>query len=461
MLSYLRKKMKTIMWIVALLFAATMFYGLGYRGIKGQQENVKKDSVATVDGKEIDHKKYQQMLSRMFSSQKERVTPETAMMIQTAALSQILDYTILLNEAKRHFGAGRGEVNQAIDQIMQANKLPDRRSLEEALMKNMGLSLSDFKESIKDEIIISKMTNQVRGAVTMTPDDLREVKASHILIMPKGSDQKSDFEARAKADELLAKIKKGENFAALAIKYSNDTGSAKKGGDLGYFVNGSMVPEFNKVVFSLRPGEVSEVFKTQYGYHIVKVEDTRLRKIDTKGKDINEVVLAEKQDQAMATWMYEVKKKAKVEINEPLIKSHMLLMKGQLNEAIAGYSQASMDNPANAYIHLFLGDAYEKADNRIFAEAEYNKAADLSGADSNLLMAVGDVFVKMKDKTRALATYRKASLIAGDDKAVHKDLMAIYKKLGAKADMAAEQKELQRIEKKENFEKEIQKKMGN
>ena len=67
MLSYLRKKMKTIMIIVAVLFAATMFYGLGYTGLKNIGAGTKKNSIATINGKEIDHKKLQQNLNQMFS----------------------------------------------------------------------------------------------------------------------------------------------------------------------------------------------------------------------------------------------------------------------------------------------------------------------------------------------------------------------------------------------------------
>ncbi len=446
--------------VVAVLFLATMFYGLGYRGVKGMKENTKKDSIATVDGKEIDHKRYQQALSKMFAAQKERIEPETAMLIQTTALGQEIDYMIMLDASKKHFGASGQEVNQAIDQIMAMNKIPSQQVLEEALQKNLGMSLDDFKESVKNEIIISKMTNSIKAEVAMTPDDLREVKARHILIMPRGTDSKADFEARARAEGILAELKKGGNFKTLAMKYSDDAGSAKNGGEIGYFTTGTMVPEFEKAAFVLKPGELSDVVKTSYGYHIIQVEDTRLRKIDTKGKDMAQVILEEKQNLALQKWMFDLKSKAKIEINEPLIQAHMLLMKGKINEAIAQYDQASMDNPSNAYIHLFLGDAYMKTGNNEFALSEYSKAAELSGADAGLLIAVGDVFLKMNKKPMALQQYRKASMIAGDDKKMHQELKDVFKKMKASSDAAKEQAEITRLEKKEKFEEDIKKKMG-
>ncbi len=451
--------MKTIMIIVAVLFAATMFYGLSYRGIKGVQESPKKGSIATINGKEIDHKRLEQTIQKIMSKDKGRKKPQDVMLYQTMALQQVIDFTIMLDDAKKNCRVGGGEVDQAVDQIMQANKIPNRDTLKSAL-KNIGQDYSDFRNNIKEEILVAKMMNKVRSEVTITADDLREVKARHILIMPKSADQKGDLEARAKAEELLSRIKKGESFAALAAKYSDDTVSAKKGGDLGFFTTGAMVPEFEKAAFSLKPGEVSGIVRTSYGYHIIQVEDTRLRKIKEKGKDLNEEVLAEKQDQALKKWMYQLSQKEKVEINEPLIKANSLYLMGKINEAIAAYNQASMDDPSNPYVHLFLGDAYKGAGNAEFALLEYGKAGDFSGADANLLIAVGDAYHGLKKNDLALQSYRKASLIAGDDKDMHTELKKIFDNIGAKADAAKERAELARIDKKEKFEKEIQQKLG-
>ena len=460
MLSYLRRKMKTIMIIVAVLFAATMFYGLGYTGIKGIKESPKKGSIATVNGKEIDHKRYKQAVQKLLSDRKERISPEDAMLYQTIALQQVIDFTIMLNEAKRNFRVGGGEIDQAIDQIMQANKIPNRNALKTAL-SNMGQDYNDFRNNVKEEIIVAKMVNKIRSEVTITPDDLREVRARHILVMPRSNDEKGDFAARVKAEELLSRIKKGESFSSLASKYSDDTGSAKTGGDLGFFTTGAMVPEFDRAAFSLKPGEVSNIVKTSYGYHIIKLEDTRLRKLKVKGKDLNEEVLSDKQEQALKKWAYALKGKAKTEINEPLIKAHSLYIMGKVNEAISAYNEASMDDPSNPYIHLFLADAYLKAGNREFSLMEYEKASQFSGADPSLLMSLGEIYNNIGKKQLALENYRRASLIAGDNKDVHKELKKLFENIGAALDAAKEQSEIARIEKREKFEKEIQQKLGN
>ena len=101
-------------------------------------------------------------------------------------------------------------------------------------------------------------------------------RASHILIeVPKNADAKADKAARAKAEDILKKIRGGADFASMAKKYSQDTGSAKQGGDLGYFVPGTMTKAFDDKVFSMKKGQVSDLVKTEFGYHIIKLTDIK------------------------------------------------------------------------------------------------------------------------------------------------------------------------------------------
>jgi peptidyl-prolyl cis-trans isomerase D len=103
-----------------------------------------------------------------------------------------------------------------------------------------------------------------------------QVKVRHILIsVPQGADAKTDAAAKAKAEDLLKQIKNGGNFAELAKKNSDDPGSKDQGGELGWLDRGKTVPEFDKTAFSLAPGQTSDVIKTQFGYHILQVEDKK------------------------------------------------------------------------------------------------------------------------------------------------------------------------------------------
>jgi len=99
-----------------------------------------------------------------------------------------------------------------------------------------------------------------------------QVRASHILLKTEGKD---DAAVKGKAEELLKQARGGADFAELAKKNSEDEASAKNGGDLDYFGKGRMVPEFDAAVFAMQPGQISDLVKTQYGYHIIKLVDKK------------------------------------------------------------------------------------------------------------------------------------------------------------------------------------------
>jgi parvulin-like peptidyl-prolyl isomerase len=84
---------------------------------------------------------------------------------------------------------------------------------------------------------------------------------------------------RSKAEDVLKRVRAGEDFAKLAKEFSTDPGSKEKGGDLGWFGHGQMVPEFEQAAFALKPGQVSDLVQTKFGYHIIKVDE---RKTETK-----------------------------------------------------------------------------------------------------------------------------------------------------------------------------------
>ncbi|HXT26192.1 MAG TPA: peptidylprolyl isomerase [Candidatus Eisenbacteria bacterium] len=126
---------------------------------------------------------------------------------------------------------------------------------------------------------------KLRQSVQISDDDLKiryqqdiqqyqvpnRVHAQHILFMTVGKPDAEVDEIKKKAEDTLKQVKKGAKFDELAKKYSEDPGSKEKGGDLGWLVQGQTVPEFEKAAFSLPPGAVSDLVKTQYGFHIIKV----------------------------------------------------------------------------------------------------------------------------------------------------------------------------------------------
>jgi peptidyl-prolyl cis-trans isomerase D len=124
-----------------------------------------------------------------------------------------------------------------------------------------------------------------------TPEQIR---ASHILLKTAG---KKEDEVKAKAEQILKDVKAGGDFAALAKKYSEDEGSAKQGGDLDFFGKGRMDPAFEEAAFALKAGEISDVVKSQYGFHIIKVTDKKAasaRTLDEVRPQIEDQLSSEK-----------------------------------------------------------------------------------------------------------------------------------------------------------------------
>ena len=129
--------------------------------------------------------------------------------------------------------------------------------------------------------------NQLRQNVPVTDDELKaiyqqniqqyevpdRVHAEHILLTTVGKTDAEVAEIKKQAEDILAQARKGANFEELAKKYSQDPGSKDKGGDLGWLVHGQTVPEFDKAVFSTPKGQISDLVRTQYGFHIIKVLD--------------------------------------------------------------------------------------------------------------------------------------------------------------------------------------------
>ena len=364
MLRRLRKNMKSIIVVVAAVFALSIFGGIGYMGFK---KDARTEGIAKVNGRPVDVRRFQQTLEGLFNNIPGRKNPQQLAYLQILALNQVIEYSLMLEDAgHRRIKTRNEEVDSTIKQIMDANKITDINILKENL-KSRGLEFGEFKKMIRDDIILQKLVQQIKSGASVKPEDLREVSARHILIRPKvkmGTDEtyedakeRADKEAEKLAQDLLGRIRAGEKFESLAAEYSDDPGNAGNGGDLGYFNVGTMVPEFTAVAFSLKPGEISDVVKTDFGYHIIRVDDTRLIKVK-EGKKLKDEILKQKQDLAVTEWMRGLKAKAKIEIINPMFKGHDLRTKGRPKEALEEYRKAIAGNPPNAFLYLLLGDAY-------------------------------------------------------------------------------------------------------
>ncbi|MCD6198000.1 MAG: peptidylprolyl isomerase [Deltaproteobacteria bacterium] len=193
-------------------------------------------------------------------------------------------------------------------------------------------------EDIMNAVLAQKfLQREVEGKVKITDDEIEtyykgheeeftnpeSVKTRHILLkVPEGADEKAWKEAESKAKDIKKKLENGEDFAELAKKYSDDPGSKDKGGDLGFFTKGRMVPEFESAAFSLKPGELSDPVKTNFGYHIIEVQEKKAASTKTLAEvqaQIRQTLQKEKQQQLQDALIEKLKAKYPVKVNKDLL----------------------------------------------------------------------------------------------------------------------------------------------
>ena len=135
--------------------------------------------------------------------------------------------------------------------------------------------------------------------------------------MPQGADAATKAAAKTKAEGILKDLKAGKDFAAAAKENSQDPGSAVNGGDLGFFEQGQMVPPFEQAAFALKPGQMSEIVETQFGFHIIKVaehQDSHVVPLEEAKGQIEQYLQQQNRQTETQAFVNALKTKAKIEI---------------------------------------------------------------------------------------------------------------------------------------------------
>lgn len=183
---------------------------------------------------------------------------------------------------------------------------------------------------MKENLVAQAQLTRIEKGITISDEDLKkkyeegkaqyeQVKARHILIAFKGSPaaqegkpELTEEQAKAKAEDLHKQIAGGASFDELAKKESDDVGSGARGGDLGAFGRGQMVPEFDKAAFEAKVGEVTPVVRTQFGYHIIKVDEHT----STPYEQVKGTLEKAERQAKMQAKLEEMKTNAKVTFND-------------------------------------------------------------------------------------------------------------------------------------------------
>lgn len=258
------------------------------------QENIPADKIIAVVGKEIVllsdvEKQVLEMQSQGYYTSGD---------IKCEVLEQLLFSKLMVYQAKLDsVEISDPEVNDEMQRRLNMfiSQIGSEKKLEEFYGKSISEIKKEFKEVIADQLLISRLQQKVTADLKVTPKEIRnffdslhkdsipmintQFEIDQIVMKPKVQELEV-LRIQDKLREFRKRVAKGESFATLAVLYSEDKGTAPKGGELGFVNRGDLVPEFSAVAFNLEEGQVSKIVKTDYGYHIIQL-------IEKQGERIN------------------------------------------------------------------------------------------------------------------------------------------------------------------------------
>lgn len=265
---------------VAVIIGLVVWYILGVQSVKALSESrfaevssrVFNIPVATINGNKIGYHEYVDNLRAMrtfFDTDTDGLERPTDADMSDYVLSRLL-VNGLITQAARDFrvSLSQEEINSIVERDLLAS-FANKEEAEKEISTRYGWTFDEFVQKI------------------VVPTEL-ERKLSEVYIASVGSAGEEEA-VRAQAEDILSQIKAGASFEDMAREYGSD-GTSAEGGDLGWFARGVMVPEFEQAVFDLAPGELADsLVETQFGYHIVKVDDYRVGSDPVTGEEMEEV----------------------------------------------------------------------------------------------------------------------------------------------------------------------------
>ncbi|MEA3509028.1 MAG: peptidylprolyl isomerase [candidate division NC10 bacterium] len=322
------KQMRTMFIVLSL---ALMFGMIGVPPVAGQTPSAQKVA-AQVSGKVITY----QDLDDEFRS-RSRVPFESvqddprAQEARKRLLQQMIAQELLFLEAERKkLTVAPAAVSGRFKDIRA--RFPSDEAFKQALASS-GLTEVKLEKKIKRDLMIEEFVEkEVLEKIVVSPEEVKafyqehkddyaqeeEVHARHILIkVAPGASPEDDGKAKDRAKAVLARAKKGEDFATLA-KETSEGPSGARGGDLGYFGRGKMVKPFEEVAFKLKVGEVSDLVRSNFGYHIILVEDRKEAKrpsYDEVKDRVRDDLVREKAAAGTREYIEVLRKQAKITIN--------------------------------------------------------------------------------------------------------------------------------------------------
>ena len=279
--------MRTPLRVVTAMVALTMA-GAGAAQVSTSTSTPDDAIVVTVNGDPIRSPEVRLMMQNLAAQLGQRQQQVDEEQLFQAATRQAIDTKLLAQEARRRaIELDEGTLEGIMDQVEQ--QAGGREALD-GFLATVGISYDEFKGTVSESVLVQSLVErEIRPGVEITDQEVSEfyngnpqmfqrpeqVRARHILIaVEPDADEATKAAAGERAEAARKRAAGGEDFAALATELSEGP-SASNGGDLGFFSADRMVKPFADAAFALEPGGISQVVETQYGYHVIKVEERR------------------------------------------------------------------------------------------------------------------------------------------------------------------------------------------
>jgi len=522
----MRKKLQkqvvrwTIWLSITFIFVLGMFSGFSWVGRQVRGLNLP-HTIARVNGTDIPRQAYEQVLMRLTN---QRIGTLDWAFYKEMVFRELVDAELLRQEAyRRGLRVTRAEMNKRIDEIVQRQLLSARQQYErdkefrdfirrqygslDALANDWHRQIRQQSGDLERELLMEKLRYALGQEVTVSEKDLQDsytkFRLRHIFVsadrfLPKGktpSDQERQ-QARTKALErakaLRERLLKGEDFAELAKKESDDAVTKAKGGDLGELTLDAAQWRIGLAALSLLPkmkvGEISEPIEGFNGYHLVKLEgkrvelppdyhkvryrceekkcgnmwlgekgekkcpkcgSTKIKQIGERRKELLDELREQRVGERWSHLLQELREKARIEVYDPELKAILAAREGKNDEAIRYYREAlriATENP-DARRHFLFPDLLHYQLSRLYmsegklkeAEREIRKALEYSD-DNDLHLQLGSILVLQGKKDAALKVFQKVAN-SNPTPAQRFSLASYFEQLGRK-DLAEQQRKL-------------------
>lgn len=242
---------------------------------------------------------------------------------------------------------------------------------EEGVLESLDIGpIADLERT--RQVILRLRTEVIQPDTAISDEELvqrleedrpsEEVRARHILLtVAPGSTEAQRDSVRQAASELRDRAMAGESFAALASEYSQDQGSAANGGDLGFFPRGTMVPPFEEAAFALQPGQISDLVLTDFGYHIIRLEERRAPEFDEIAAEYRAQLQGERTVAAESIYLADIEGAAGVELGDGAV---------TLTREIAEDPTASLGGRGSEVLTAYEGGEFTAEDFRTFLHSQ-------------------------------------------------------------------------------------------